>query len=140
MEAYPPTPRWRHRGVCWHAYASFWGILLGVDWDVLGVRCVQCVWTWSTGINIGVDTAGTREMNMHRGLDPRHPAAHSHTPTHSWVHLKRDRTNFSLCPYHLERKSAADTANKVAWDSVVTAWANSVFPVPGGGERVQCAT
>src|SRR5205809_567804 len=48
---------------------------------------------------------------------------------------KRARTSFSLSPCHLEVKLDADIEKKVDFDSVATALASIVLPVPGGPNR-----
>lgn len=42
------------------------------------------------------------------------------------------RTNFSLSPRHFEASEAAETLKKVVLPIVANAFANIVFPVPGG--------
>ncbi len=46
--------------------------------------------------------------------------------------LNKELINFSLSPNHLLNKSAEDALKKVALHSVAAAFANSVFPHPGG--------
>ena len=47
-------------------------------------------------------------------------------------HLKSARTSFSLSPTHVLVRVDEDMLKKYAVDSVATAFANIVFPVPGG--------
>ena len=48
---------------------------------------------------------------------------------------KSARTSFSLSPCHLDVSVEAETEKKVDLDSVATARASIVFPVPGGPKR-----